>query len=234
MNVERLVIRPQLSREDFLKGGGLAPATERGAGDGEKYQDDLREEASRLFDRCSGLVRPKALWGEGEVWVVDEEDVWLDEERFQSRCLASNLRGYDRIVVFLATCGTELEELASGGDSLSQFWVDLIKGLALDAVVRDLKRAAAVTLGSPGVASMNPGSADADVWPIEQQQGLFRLLGDTESMIGVVLTRRFLMIPNKSLSGILFPSDAGWVSCRACSRLGCVARRASFQGRGQA
>jgi hypothetical protein len=75
---------------------------------------------------------------------------------------------------------------------------------------------------------MNPGSADVEVWPIEQQAVLFRLLGDVETEIGVVLSDHMLMMPNKSVSGVFFPSHSGWVSCEACTRQGCVGRRAPF------
>ena len=77
---------------------------------------------------------------------------------------------------------------------------------------------------------MNPGSAEVGVWPLAQQRPLFRLLGDPKAAIGVVLTESLLMIPNKSVSGVLFPSRAGWVSCQVCSRSGCVGRRAAYRG----
>ena len=45
-------------------------------------------------------------------------------------------------------------------------------------------------------------------WPIEEQQPLFRLLGDTERAVGVRLTDSMLMVPTKSVSGICVAIEA--------------------------
>ena len=75
---------------------------------------------------------------------------------------------------------------------------------------------------------MHPGSGDVSVWPIEQQQALFSLLGDVESEIGVRLTESFLMMPNKTLSGILFPTETDFGACQVCRRENCPSRKAPF------
>jgi hypothetical protein len=73
---------------------------------------------------------------------------------------------------------------------------------------------------------MSPGSLED--WPITEQPKLFSLFGDTEKSIGVKLTASLLMIPRKSISGILFPSEEGFVSCRLCPRENCPSRKAEF------
>jgi hypothetical protein len=77
---------------------------------------------------------------------------------------------------------------------------------------------------------MNPGSGDARLWPIGQQRPLFELLGDVEAAIGVRLTPSFLMVPNKSVSGILFPTEVRFESCQLCTRENCPRRRAPYSG----
>ena len=49
-----------------------------------------------------------------------------------------------------------------------------------------------------------------------------------EALIGVRLTESCLMIPNKSLSGLLFPSEFGYENCAVCPREGCRGRRAPY------
>jgi len=71
---------------------------------------------------------------------------------------------------------------------------------------------------------MSPGSL-AD-WPMEQQRQLFALLGDVRGRIGVELTESCLMIPIKSISGLLFPTEIRFESCQLCPREGCPGRRA--------
>ena len=67
------------------------------------------------------------------------------------------------------------------------------------------------------------------VWPIEQMQGLFRLLGGADQ-IGVTITESSLMIPNKSISGILFASaTSDYESCAYCERENCPNRRVPFR-----
>jgi hypothetical protein len=77
---------------------------------------------------------------------------------------------------------------------------------------------------------MNPGSGNRNFWPIGQQRQLFQLLGDVEASVGVRLTDSFLMTPNKTVSGILFPTDVPFVSCQLCTRENCPRRRAQYTG----
>jgi len=77
-------------------------------------------------------------------------------------------------------------------------------------------------------AIMRPGAADASVWPIEQQKDLFHLLDGVEEKLGIRLTESSLMIPNKTTSGILFPTETDFRSCEVCHREDCPSRHAPF------
>ena len=66
-------------------------------------------------------------------------------------------------------------------------------------------------------------------WPIEGQRELFRILGDTEGTVGVRLTDSCLMLPSKSVSGILFQDHTGHVNCALCPRENCPNRRVPFR-----
>ncbi|MFA7225496.1 MAG: vitamin B12 dependent-methionine synthase activation domain-containing protein, partial [Sphaerochaetaceae bacterium] len=72
-------------------------------------------------------------------------------------------------------------------------------------------------------------SGNVDIWPIEAMQGLFRLLGGGGE-VGVTLTASSLMIPNKSIAGLMFASqESDWESCAYCERKNCPSRRAPFK-----
>ena len=73
---------------------------------------------------------------------------------------------------------------------------------------------------------MSPG--EVSDWPTEEQARLFALLGDTRQLIGVELTDSLLMVPTKSVSGILFSTDSGFVSCQLCPQEQCHERRAPY------
>jgi len=77
-------------------------------------------------------------------------------------------------------------------------------------------------------ATMNPGSGNVDVWPIAQQRLLFELIGDVQKDIGVLLKDSFLMVPTKSVSGILFHSESGYCNCEVCTRKNCPNRKAPY------
>ena len=75
---------------------------------------------------------------------------------------------------------------------------------------------------------MGPGSGDAMVWPIQEQVPLFALLGDVKGAAGVRLTDSCLMLPRKSVSGIVFPTGVDFRTCQLCRREGCRSRAAAF------
>jgi cobalamin-dependent methionine synthase I len=110
-------------------------------------------------------------------------------------------------------------------------WHDAFKYRALDAATTYVCEYVRKEYGIRRLASMNPGSGDVDVWPIDQQQELFAVLGDTEQLIGVSLTESHLMIPDKSVSGIFFPSETNYVNCQSCTREVCPSRRAPYKPR---
>jgi hypothetical protein len=60
---------------------------------------------------------------------------------------------------------------------------------------------------------------------------LFSLFGDVDNLIGVRLTAESLMIPNKSVSGICFPTEINFQSCQVCHREKCSGRKAPFDGK---
>jgi len=75
---------------------------------------------------------------------------------------------------------------------------------------------------------MSPGSGAEGVWHIEQQKQLFSLFGNVEDLIGVKLADSYLMIPNKSLSGICFSEGIEYITCQLCPRENCPGRKAPF------
>jgi len=75
------------------------------------------------------------------------------------------------------------------------------------------------------ISSMGSGQLD---WSITQQRALFSILGDVKAMIGVRLTKDSLMIPRKSISGIMFPAEVTFISCQLCPRENCISRRAPY------
>ena len=76
------------------------------------------------------------------------------------------------------------------------------------------------------LSNMSPGSLED--WPITEQTKLFSIFGDTERLVGVRLSDSLLMVPRKSISGILFPSEEGFVACQLCDRERCPGRKVPY------
>ncbi|HOW74225.1 MAG TPA: vitamin B12 dependent-methionine synthase activation domain-containing protein [Phycisphaerae bacterium] len=185
-------------------------------------------------ERCSRLAREAALHahpkGAYRLAYVDskaEDAVVVNGVTLASRILRVNLGDIHRVFPFVVTCGVELEAWSQTiTDMLERFWADTIMEealrLAFETLTADMTRR--YQLGK--TAMMNPGSLED--WPIEQQTGLFSLLGDASAQIGVRLTESFLMVPIKSASGLRFPTETGFENCQLCPRERCPNRRAPY------
>ena len=184
-------------------------------------------ELQLLVRDALAIARPKALYGLGFITTKTDDSVIIDGVRLTSRVLRVNLELAHRAFLYVATCGMELESWSrSMGDLLHRYWADAIKEMALRAASKTLN-AHLLHKYRPGkTAIMSPGSL-LD-WPITQQRPLFALLGDPEASIGVELTERCLMVPNKSVSGIRFATEESFESCQLCPREVCPGRRAPY------
>ncbi len=197
---------------------------------------DYAGEIHALIDSARRVARPRALYRPATVQRRDADAVLIAASdqpptpvRFESRALRVNLDGVEQVFAYVATCGRELDAIPlAPADIFGQFCHDTIKEMALWVALVHLHEHLTDTYGLQRLASMNPGSGEANVWPIEQQRQLFAFLGNTEATIGVVLTESCLMRPNKSVSGIFYPSENGFESCQLCRREDCPERRVPF------
>jgi hypothetical protein len=178
-------------------------------------------------------AHPKALYKVCYIEERTEEEVKLEGIRFTSSVMSRNLREVERVFPYIVTCGVELDSIeVAAEDVFACFMLDGLKELVLRQAMDHFRKHLAENYGldERHMSTMNPGSGNRDVWPISQQRRLFRLLGDVEASIGVRLTDSFLMTPNKTVSGILFPTEVPFVSCQLCTRENCPRRRSRYTG----
>lgn len=181
-----------------------------------------------LIEEACTVAKPKALYQVAYIEDRTDDSVTINDVTFTSRILKVNLDQAERVFVWLATCGEELDRWSAQFDNLlTQFWADLIKQSAL-FYIRDVLLEHIEENYRPGkISSMSPGSLED--WPITQQQPLFTLLDGAHKTIGMYLTESCLMVPTKSLSGILFPTEFSFESCQLCTRPNCQGRRAAYK-----
>ena len=188
----------------------------------------MSEQFDEWYRQARLIAKPKAAYTPLDVRILGENSVKLGETVFESRLLSSNLSKIGRVFAYAATCGTELEQWSEQfkNDPMDRFLSDSIKQMILYGATEDLFRHLEETYELGKTATMNPGSLPD--WPISEQARLLPLIGDTEALIGVSLTDSFLLVPMKSVSGILFPTDTDYVNCMLCTKKDCVGRRAPF------
>jgi hypothetical protein len=181
-----------------------------------------------LVERARAVARPKALYREAFIDAKGPDTIRIGTITFTSRMLRANLDAAERVFAYVATCGHEMDEPEIPDDFLSPFWWDTIKAALLGAALTYAVDHIRHRYRLEKTSSMHPGSGDANVWPIQQQRELFALLDGVTPHIGVTLTDTCLMLPNKTVSGVLFPTARDFRSCQVCHRAECPNRSAPF------
>jgi hypothetical protein len=180
-----------------------------------------------LIDEARRLISAKAVYKVCYIQSKCEEAITIDGTSLRSRVLRKNLNNVERIFPYVVTIGKKIEEKArAGSDLLTKYYLDIIENVALTATRKYLKDQLRFRYALDGMSYMSPGSLKD--WPIEEQSPLFSILGDVEASIGVKLNESFVMIPNKSLSGIYFPTEIPFYSCQLCPRETCPTRRSPY------
>ncbi|MDD3725802.1 MAG: vitamin B12 dependent-methionine synthase activation domain-containing protein [Candidatus Ratteibacteria bacterium] len=197
----------------------------------EKFRiPDKSDEFSFLKDMLQEAEKtgvPKAVYRTGYIDSRSEDGVVINGIEFKSRVLRVNLQDSERVFMYVVSCGQELEKWSkSYTDPFFSYITDYIKESVLHSAINFFFDYIKEIYNVPKFSKMAPGSLKD--WPIEQQRKLFDAIGDVEGTAGVVLTDSFLMVPSKSVSGIIFPTEVTFESCMLCPREKCPSRRAPY------
>jgi len=149
---------------------------------------------------------------------------------FESSVIARLLEQCRKVAIFIATIGNQLEEaavkLASEGFVLQSTVLDAIGSVAVDKVAQHVQDRVREIANSQNLAisrRFSPGYCD---WTIRQQKAIFRALDNNST--GVYLTEEWLMLPRKSISGVIgiCPNDMEkYNPCETCKKRDCQGRR---------
>ena len=188
---------------------------------------DYARDFERVAAEAQVIARPKALYKVSLIESKGDNAVVVDGVTLTSRVLRVNVDQAHRVFPFVATCGTEVDDWSrSIGDPLLSYWADGIKHMALRTARRALDERLGEHCRLDCMSSMAPGRIGD--WPIHQQRALFAILGSPEEAIGVRLSKSCLMIPTKSVSGVVFPTETSFESCQLCPRDKCAGRKAPY------
>ena len=188
--------------------------------------NDYLENANHLLEPSYSSVVRDVKWVRDPVVVIDGPII------FRSHVIARLLEPCEKVAVFLVTIGDRLEEmvgqLSGDGLVLQAAVLDAIGSVAAESVAGFVQDAIGKIAGRQGLAisqRFSPGYCD---WNIEQQKTVFQAVnGDS---MGIRLTEGCLMLPRKSISGVIGigTSHSGvehYNPCRTCDRNNCPGRR---------
>jgi hypothetical protein len=188
--------------------------------------DDYAEHAHSLINPLFSYVIKDVEWARGSIALIEGSIT------FKSRIIAKLLKHCPQVAIFLVTIGKYLEEtarqLSRDGMILEATVLDAIGSDAVEKVVNLAQDRIKELVKAQGLVTsrrFSPGYCD---WNITQQQTLFYAL--TGNTVGVRLTGECLMIPQKSISGIIGigPSKADvedYNPCKTCRKKNCPGRR---------
>jgi hypothetical protein len=147
-----------------------------------------------------------------------------------SKIMAKVMESASRIVIFTLTIGDPLEgitsQLAEDGLMSQASVLDAIGSTAAENVAISFEEKIRNMADSQGMEisrRFSPGYCD---WDVSQQKMLFQALDGDQA--GIHLTDSYLMIPRKSISGIIGIGTVGTMNhnpCKSCEQSTCVGRR---------
>jgi cobalamin-dependent methionine synthase I len=164
---------------------------------------------------------------------VDGDRVYLsDSVILESKVISSLCKKCNKLAIFILTIGSHLEEMV---DYLSENGL-VVQATVLDAIgsgaaeqmaglMEDRIRNVTMMHDQRISRRFSPGYCD---WNVNQQEMIFKILNDDTA--GVSLTDECLMIPRKSVSGIIGIGDMesdveSFNPCITCTKEDCPGRR---------
>ena len=201
------------------------------------YADDYQPSARIMslvndyIENYHDLLAPSYSYTIKDVVSVGGSIVTIEDSiQFNSKVIARLLETCEKVAVFALTIGNHLEELvaylAENGLVLQATVLDAVGSGAIEQLAVYLEDRIRKLVSQDGLRTsrrFSPGYCD---WAISQQKMVFQSLGD--DIAGVVLTKRSLMIPQKSISGIIGLAKGDiedYNPCRTCRKKECPGRR---------
>jgi hypothetical protein len=201
----------------------------------EEYQPSARilSLVNDYIENYHDLLAPSYSYTIRDIVLVEGADTIIEGSvTLESKVIARLLKRCEKVAIFALTIGNHLEEmvayLAENGLVLQATVLDAIGSGATEKVadfVEDRIRRMANADGLVTSWRFSPGYCD---WEVSQQKMVFRALNGDSA--GIRLTESLLMIPRKSISGIIgigLPKHniENYNPCQTCKKKDCPGRR---------
>jgi len=188
--------------------------------------NEYLENANHLVDVSYSYIIRDVEWVENPIAFIEDSII------FKSQVVARLLERCEKVAVFALTIGSHLEEmvcqLAKDRLVLQASVLDAIGSVATEKVAGLVQSRISEIASAEGLYTsrrFSPGYCD---WEVGQQRMLFWTLnGNT---VGIRLTGRCLMIPQKSISGIIgigsrISNVENYNPCKTCNKYDCPGRK---------
>ena len=192
----------------------------------------LTELISEEIEKCHSICNPKGYYAifPNPVFSHESEEMHLSGKTFHiKKMVAAGLKKSSSIALFAGTCGEEIEQqsrqLIGEGHHLEGLITDLIGSEIAESIAGVIHKKIGEEATQNGYKVTNRYSPGYCQWNVADQQSLFTLLG--EKNCGIRLTDSSLMLPIKSVSGIVgLGTEVQFrhYSCNQCDAAYCLYR----------
>lgn len=202
-------------------------------GYGTDYEPSARIESlvNEYVDNVCHLVEPSYSYVIKGISLVQGSRVVIEGSvTFKSKVIARLLEQCEKVAVFIVTTGNRLEEivchLAEDRLVLQAAVLDAIGSGVTETVADFVQGRIGEVASAQGLCisrRFSPGYCD---WEVSQQKMLFRAMNGDYA--GVHLTKGCLMLPQKSISGIIGIGSReveNYNPCKMCDKQDCIGRR---------
>jgi hypothetical protein len=180
-------------------------------------------EAEKAYQLACSLVQPGVIYRKHAVKRDVSPTFFIGDVEFNNKAIYYNLSDSHECFVYIITVGTEFSMKANdASEYLGSYYLDKIGNFFL----RRLREKLIDHLGARGLSRMSPGSTH--LWPLTDNRKIFATLGDEATKIGVSLSDSHVMVPFKTVSGILFYKEKPFFDCFLCQLTDCQARQAGY------
>lgn len=187
----------------------------------------------RLLVEATDVVRPQFSFVvlEGRLDALWQELSLGETTLSVGRIIGRQLLGSEAFALFVATAGHDYDRWRQRNDTVESYLADSIGSVVAERCADAMEASLQATVEKLGWRLTNRFSPGYCQWPVGDQHRLFALLG-SEGSCGVRLTDMALMVPVKSVSGVVGVGKTCRhcdYPCQLCSYDRCFRRRLPFQ-----
>jgi hypothetical protein len=146
------------------------------------------------------------------------------------KLITTRMRNIEKLAVFACTAGPSISTLSGkkkeAGDLLGSYVIDSAGTVIVEAAMDRIQELLAEQAARHGFRITNRYSPGYCHWPTSEQRKIFTLL--PQGFCGIKLTESYLMLPVKSVSGVIgIGKDVKQLShqCSICSMKDCYLRK---------